>query len=898
MVTSDFDTAVRTGDRPALAPDPVVPAPTPPTSTLYDVPVARSRLGLVVTLTGAGLLLVGLADALARTGHEGPVIALFSVGVLSVFLSCAWRLVSRRAQRRERLILSVVVGCALLLAFYMQSPLIFDGFDELLHGTTLHALLAQRTLAVHNSLVPVSPYYPGLELLTVATKWLTGLPLVLAQLVVLLAVRVVLVLGIFLVVERLCRSSLAGGVGVLVFAANPQFYAFDSQYSYETLALALAVAAVWYLLSATDSASATASVPRNAAGRPCAPADRRLEARGHRHQLMALACITALVFTHHLTAWLTTGFLVVWYAANRIEGHRREARVVGTGALTAVVLCLGWTAFVGGHILTYLGPIFRAAIAGFGSAIGQLHSERQLFHTSSGVGGATSWEIAAMLSAAALWCLVLGSVAYDELRMRRGGRRISLIWVPLVVAAGYPVALATSLSANSSEVGQRATTFIFFGMAVCVGAWVARRVSSPAPPVQRELMGLVAGLCFLGSLLFGAGPAVTLVPGPYMVGADSLSLGAPSIALAEWASTHLPAGTNVAADRDNGVLLADMAHVNVVTAIGGLVNPGSIFFDPRLTPFDTKLIREGHIHYIVTDLRLARSLPLFGTYIEPGESKPGVRLTRAELTKFQAIPGVQRVYDNGDIQVYDLSTLEGTSTVSRVHATGTTVSPKANTGTAADEGNLAVFLVAVAVVLVAVRARLRRSRRGPRAPEEGVLTGIVALMLFGIAFAALAVPSGISPVVVGITGLAILAAWSFGAARYRNRVSDADDRPARAMAIDRRGRHWAGVLAGVALAAGGVGLAAGFATREWRPVPALSLVSATPSHTVVDVLPGAVGGTVTATYFGGPTVSKFVPPGSKVTRVALPSHLGPALVRLVSDGPARTLFLWGATASA
>ncbi|HLX87831.1 MAG TPA: hypothetical protein VKR22_05200, partial [Acidimicrobiales bacterium] len=635
-MTSDVGAAIHPG---AADPDALERPESPPPSTLYDVTIAHSRLGVVLAAVGAGLLVVGLADALARTGHETAVIPLFCVGVLGVFLPCAWRLATPSAPRGERLAVSVVLGVALLLAFYLRSPLIFNSFDELLHGTTLHALVTQRSLGVHNTLVPVSPYYPALELFTIGTMWLTGLPLVLAQLAVLLVVRVVLILGLFLVVERVCRSSLAAGLGVLVFASNPQFFAFDSQYSYETLALALAVAAMWFLFSSMDAATAQRPLAVDGSDPSSSPADRRMAVRARRYQLLAWACIVALVFTHHLTSWLTSLVLVVWYLTYRLSGLRPRARIVGRAALLAVVLCTGWTAFVGGHLLTYLGPIFRAAIIGFGSAIGQLHSSRQLFTTPTGKGGATTWEIAAMLAAAGLWCLVLGAVLSDTRRTWVRHRGL-LAWAPLVVAAGYPVALATSLASGSTDVGQRATTFIFFGMAVCVGGWVATNLTSTTPALTRGLVTVVASICFLGSLLFGSGPAVTLVPGPYQVGADTLSMGAPSTAMARWASDHLPPGSHVAADRDNGVLLGELSRVTVVTAIGGLVNPGPLFFDPQLTSFDLKLIRQGQIRYIVTDLRLASSLPLFGTYIEPGESKPGQRLTRAELTKYESVPGV------------------------------------------------------------------------------------------------------------------------------------------------------------------------------------------------------------------------------------------------------------------
>ena len=204
-------------EAPDVLPEPragkvVTPSPLPP--------LDRSRLGVVLGLAGFGLLMQGAADALARSGHGSPAVALFLLGIALFFAACAWRLTSRHATRTERLWVSLVLGLGLFASYAMLQPLLLDSFDELAHLGTLTRLLDGHALFPTNSVLPVSPYYPGLELATAATRWITGLPLVLDQLIVLAAVRIVLVLGVFLVVERACHSSRAGGIGVLVYAGE------------------------------------------------------------------------------------------------------------------------------------------------------------------------------------------------------------------------------------------------------------------------------------------------------------------------------------------------------------------------------------------------------------------------------------------------------------------------------------------------------------------------------------------------------------------------------------------------------------------------------------------------------------------------------------------------------
>ena len=75
------------------------PAAAPPAA----LDVSRSRLGSVVAIVGAGLLMVGLGDALGRTGHQSPVVPLFLAGLAFIFAPCAWRLTGPAATRNERI---------------------------------------------------------------------------------------------------------------------------------------------------------------------------------------------------------------------------------------------------------------------------------------------------------------------------------------------------------------------------------------------------------------------------------------------------------------------------------------------------------------------------------------------------------------------------------------------------------------------------------------------------------------------------------------------------------------------------------------------------------------------------------------------------------------------------
>ena len=691
------------------------PEAMPPTA----LNTGRSRIGTVVAIVGAGLLLVGLGDAFGRTGPQPPVVPLFLAGLTLIVGPCAWRLTSTAATRNERIWVSVILGLGLQVAYMFRSPLLFDNFDELAHGATLTRLLDSRILFQDNSILPVSSYFPGIELVTAATRWLTGLPLLLDQMAVLVLARILLVLCVFLLVERACYSSAAGGVGVLVYAANPEFYSLGAQYGYQTLALTFAVAAVYLLFVSIDE---------------WPPKRGKLFA-------LALVSIAGMVVSHHVTAWLTVGFLVMWAAGLRFivdpsrppvaaARRKQQSQIVGLAALAGVVLVAVWIAFLGRLITGYVDPIVQAGLRSAADVVARGRGNRQLFQNSAG-GGTPPWEEALILAAPVFFCLAilisLRSVIWKK--SVRGGR---LRYLPAAIAAAYPLAVLTNISAEAKDIGSRTTTFIFFGVAVIVGGWLGRRIQRRRWLIERMATIGVAVVCFLGSTLYGGGPLPILVNGPYIVGAHERSLGSPSLALANWVSSHLPKGAHVAVDRDNAGMLNDFGQVDPVSPLNGSDNPAPLFFDPQLTPSDIALMRKDDIRYIVTDTRLTESLPLFGAYIAPGETGIPTRLTAAELQKFNSIPGVYRIYDNGAIQVYDLSRLLGERPL---------VVPAESVASIRTTGTNAAVLILALLVAATWLLRLRRRARLVRVGAHTVacwMVGALAIGLFG-AFAILLV---------------------------------------------------------------------------------------------------------------------------------------------------------------
>jgi hypothetical protein len=69
------------------------------------------------------------------------------------------------------------------------------------------------------------------------------------------------------------------------------------------------------------------------------------------------------------------------------------------------------------------------------------------------------------------------------------------------------------------------------------------------------------------------------------------------------------------------------------------------------------VIRNMQIHYLVIDMRITQGAPLYGYYFENWEQKvvpTKIPLNPAALQKFDNLPNVSRIYDNGNIRIYDI----------------------------------------------------------------------------------------------------------------------------------------------------------------------------------------------------------------------------------------------------
>ncbi len=222
---------------------------------------------------------------------------LFS-GLLLMFVPNLLRLLSATPSRLERISLLCILGICFYLVQFIVSPLHFSSFDDFLHWRTLADILRTNHLFSVNSMLPVSPYYPGLEIVTNAVSTMSGLSPFYASVVVIGVSRLLMVLSLFLLYERITDSSRLAGIGMLIYMVNPHFLFFDSIFNYETLALPLATF-MFYILARYENGHQ----------------DHRLGA------MRAWFVLAAVTITHHMTDYIFVGLLMLWAAINCIPAE-------------------------------------------------------------------------------------------------------------------------------------------------------------------------------------------------------------------------------------------------------------------------------------------------------------------------------------------------------------------------------------------------------------------------------------------------------------------------------------------------------------------------------------------------------------------------------------------------
>ena len=607
----------------APVPSPVEPGPThgSAVSVAGEWPSWRSEAGtatvLLVFSSALGLLLVSVADALSRSGHRHAGVP-FWLGLLAIFLPVTARLTAKSPTRNERVGLLVLLGLASYLVKAFRDPFRFLYTDEFVHQYNAVSILATHHLFHANPILPATPAYPGLEAPTAALSALTGVSVFTAGLVVVGIARLILMLGLFLLYETVTGSGRVAGLAAALYAASPHFLFFVADFSYESLALPIAILALTAALRA----------------RP--PAGDRSRA----WLMVALILTAGVVVTHHMTSYA----LIVTLAGIcllPLPWLRQRLRRPWPVLVVAVALTAGWLVLVGRETVGYLSPVILGALRETIKTVQGEAQVRQLFASSGSAASGPAWEHYVGFGSAALVALALPfGVRIVWQRYRNSPTAI----VFAVAAIAYVGSLVLRLVPSAWAVAARASEFLFIGSGLVLALFTLLVLERF--PGRAARLGLAAGAAVLiiGGVI-STTPSSTRLAEPYRVSVAGGDLQPQAATAAQWASSVLGPGNRIAAGAADGrfLLVDGRQHVYVGT------NPpiAQLLQAKELRPWQVTLLRRLQIRYVVADSQPSGADDSNGFYFFRSKRR------RPAGEKFRRA-GAEPIYDSGNIVVFDL----------------------------------------------------------------------------------------------------------------------------------------------------------------------------------------------------------------------------------------------------
>lgn len=595
-------------------------------------------LPVLAATVSVGLLILALGDNAARRGasYADPF---FWTGLIIVVGPISARLLSRAPSRSERIGLLFVLSTGLYLMKLLHSPTQFTFHDELGHVRSTVDILQTSHLFAPNPLVGAYSVYPGTEIITATLSRLTGLSVFTSGNLVVGLARVALLPALFLLYEEVSGSSRLAGLAALLYAANPNYLFFDAQFAYESFALPLAIFVLIAAARGTGTGQSGRDVP-----------------------WLAVATVAiAVVVSHHVSSLALVLALIGLAAADALRTRNVRgallARPATLGVVTLAAL-VAWTAFAGSKTSQELLPVVKGTVSGLGDLLTGHAGPKRPFSTAN---GSSDSLLARVVGLAAVLLLLIALAGGARALWRR--RPLTPLQALLGLAAvAYPATLVLRLTEAGTETSNRASEFVFVGLAYVAALAVRPRQKRRDPegtarPRFRLLVraGAPAAVTVLvlGGLVVGWAPYARL-PGPYAPGASSRSIDAVAVATAQWVGENVRPDSVGASDGANSTLLTAYGRMNPQRGQIGGVRVSEIFISPFFGRTAREVMQGDKIRYLVVDRRLADRLPLSDRYFEGGDP-PGFKppVSARALTKFAKVRDLDLVFDIGPLRVYD-----------------------------------------------------------------------------------------------------------------------------------------------------------------------------------------------------------------------------------------------------
>lgn len=588
---------------------------------------ARSAMStlLVGLFGGIGILAIAWGFSLAR-GNDDLTMArvLLWVGLAALTIPPFVTLYNQGTTRGQRMVVLAITGGLLYVVkvLYAADHLLLP--DEVLHLANAQHIVEDGRLYSHNPILPVSPSYPGMAAIAAAFAQVTGLSVTASALVTVGIARVILMLGLFLLFERLTDEPRAAGVGALLFAASPNFLYWGAQFAYESLAFPLFVVCLL-------------CVVQGSAG----------NGRSRAWWVVAAIVAAGVIVTHHVTAFALAAVLAAMAAAAAWQS--RPWRLLLAVSLLVALVAVVWADLVAKGTGSYLGDIFGRAYDSIAAGVTESQGTRAPF---AATGFKTPLDDKLLAAASAL--LAVGASAWGAFVLRHRRRADPLVTLLLLGAVAAPAAYALRVFPGAWEPANRASSYVFLGVGFVVGTVLTAKT----PRRRSAFVGATAVAVFVG--IAGASvlgwPAAGQLPRPETVrlqGGEEIS--SQTLTTVRWFEEHVPRSRRIVADENvgRGLLVAGYDHLVV-----GRNAPGPELLHSEGFSAENRDYLARHVDYVVLDRRKASADNIVGRFFaRPGNDAAPGTYPRSATDKYGFLPGAQRLFDSGDVVVFSVRRL-------------------------------------------------------------------------------------------------------------------------------------------------------------------------------------------------------------------------------------------------
>lgn len=625
------------------------PSPRAPAHRAHPGVRSASVIAMLLVAYAVSVVLIAQATAEARTSTGHGHFAVFWAGMAIAVVATVVAGTAKSVRLEALPVILTLFGVFTYVPKFLMSAYGPAYYDEYAHVRHVNDMLASGGVFVKNPLLSVVQYFPGLGLCTELVHWVTGLnPWHSGQIVILLAHCAALPL-VYALARTLSISTRAAFVAALIFAANPGYLYFDSQYAYESLAITFMIATV---LACTRAKMALTP----------GAADRSLIA----------GCVfgTLTVLTHHVTALFMALLCVlivvlVPSASGRftLPRWRRAQVLVAPWAIAAWAAAFAgvWILGVASQTRNYIFPRvvigasqLRSLVFGTKRRVDSTRSARSNARTLFAGNAVPSYEhVIALVTPA----LVAVGVAYTLWRIWRHSaqpvRELRIAAPFAIFSIGYLLSLPLTFTGSGTEPAHRSWPFLYLGVSILLVWTFGRPGIRPARALALQRSGKIALAAALlifmtvGNVSAGANIAYRF-PGPYQFGVDNRFQNAELRTLVRWTSSHLPASAAVITDRftEQQLLVGSRLRVPTVTQSGAY----GVFTSPQApSPTLRAFLRRNGFRYFILDIRTVDHVPVQPLY----QSYHG--LTPAQLTALGAIRDtgfIHQIHSTAHYRVY------------------------------------------------------------------------------------------------------------------------------------------------------------------------------------------------------------------------------------------------------